>query len=141
MVLAWGEPPGGNCDVGCCCCFTSQEVFLPSVVFDIIPHSSVSYRQIFRPILYFQGSSLQSDLQHFHLTFLGFSVTALLQVLQFWLGVFYPQAFFTSHSFPIFWNVLWLRCRQEHPIQDPPLCLPSQSCPFWLTHGLELLIL
>ena len=83
MVLAWGEPPGGNCDVGCCCCFTSQEVFLPSLVFDIIPHSSVSYRQIFRPILYFQGSSLQSDLQHFHLIFLGFSVTALLQVLQF----------------------------------------------------------
>ena len=30
MVLASGEPPGGFCDVGCCCCFlffTSLEVF------------------------------------------------------------------------------------------------------------------
>ena len=93
MVLAWGEPPGGNCDVGCCCCFTSQEVFLPSLVFDIIPHSSVSYRQIFRPILYFQGSSLQSDLQHFHLTFLGFSVTPYCKCYSF------DWAFFTHRRF------------------------------------------
>ena len=37
-----------------------------------------------------------------------------------------------------FWHVLWLRCGiwQKHPIQDAPLCLPSQSCPFRLTHGL-----
>ena len=28
MVLCLGEPPGGFCDVGCCCCFfTSLEVF------------------------------------------------------------------------------------------------------------------
>ena len=30
--------------------------------------------------------------------------------------------------------------RQEHPIQDLPLCLPSKSCPFRLTHGFELLM-
>ena len=40
-----------------------------------------------------------------------------------------------------FWNSLWLRCGQDYPIHDPPLCLPSQSCSFRLTHGLELLIL
>ena len=135
-----GEPPGGFCGVGCCCC-TSQEVFLPSLLFNVIPHSSVSYRRVFTPILYFQPSSSHSDLRHFHLTFLSFSVTALPRVLRFWANVFYPHAFFTLHSFPTFWHVLWLRCRQEHPIQDRPLCLPSQNCPFRLTHGLELLIL
>ena len=44
-------------------------------------------------------------------------------------GVFYPTVL-----------RLWLRWEQEHPIQDPPLCLLSQSCPFWLTRGLELLM-
>ena len=136
-----GEPPRGFCDVGCCWCFTSLEVFLPSLLFDVTPYSSVSYRQVLTPILYFQPISSQSDSRHFHLTFLGFSVTALPRVLRFWVGVFYPQAFFTLHSLPTFWHVLWLRCGHEHPIQGSPLCLPSQSCHFRLTHGLELLIL
>ena len=39
----------------------------------------------------------------------------------------------------IFLHVLWWG--QEYPIQDPPLCMPSQSCPFRLAHGLKLLIL
>ena len=136
-----GEPPGSFCDVGCCCCFTSLKVFLPSLLFDVIPYSSVTYGRVFTAILYFHPSSSQSDSRHFHLTSLGFSVTALLRLLRFSVGVFYPQAFFTLHSFPAFWHVLWLRCGQEHPIQDRPLCLPSQSCHFRLTHGLELLIL
>ena len=126
------------------CClllFYLLEVFLLSLLFDVIPHSSVSYRRVFTPILYFQLNSSHSDSRHFHLTFLGFSVTALPRVLRFWAGVFYPQAFFTLHSFPTFWHVLWLRCGQEHPIQYRPLYLPSQSGPFRLTHGLELLIL
>ena len=67
-----GEPPRGFCDVGCCC-FTSLEVFLPSFLSDVISHSSMSYRRVFTPTLYFQPSSLQSDLRHFHLTFLGLS--------------------------------------------------------------------
>ena len=47
-------------------------VFLPhwrffiSLLFDIIPHPSVDYRRVFTPILYFQPSSSQSDLRHFH---------------------------------------------------------------------------
>ena len=34
---------------------------LPTPAFSVIPHPSVSYRQVFRPILYFQPSSSQSD--------------------------------------------------------------------------------
>ena len=59
----------------------------------------------------------------------------------------FERAFFTHKYFlPCipslhFCHVLLLRCGQEHPIQDPSLCLPSRSCPFRLMHGLELLIL
>ena len=137
MILAWENLQEFFCDIACCCCFTSLEVFLPSLLLDVISHSSVSYRRVFTPILYFQPSSSQSDSRYFHLTFLGFCITALPRVLRFWAGIFYPQAFFTLHSFPIFWHILWLRCGQEHPIQDLALCLPSQSCPFRLTHCLE----
>ena len=50
-----------------CCCCSSFVVFLYShFLFDIISHSSVDYRQVFRPILYFQPSPSQSDLRHFH---------------------------------------------------------------------------
>ena len=56
-----GELPGGFCD----CFFTSREVF-HSLLFDVMPHPSVSYRQVFTPILYFQPSSSQSDSRHFH---------------------------------------------------------------------------
>ena len=69
-----GEPPGGFCDVSCCCCFTSLEVF-HSLPFDVIPHPSVSYRRVFTPILYFQPSSFQSDSWQFHFT-LSFTASA-----------------------------------------------------------------
>ena len=50
-----------------CCCCSSFVVFLYShFLFDIIPHPSVDYRQVFRPILHFQPSPSQSDSQHFH---------------------------------------------------------------------------
>ena len=32
-------------------------------LFNVIPHPSMSYRQVYRPILYFQPSSLESDSQ------------------------------------------------------------------------------
>ena len=41
-------------------------VVLHSLLSNIIPHPSMGYRQVFTPILYFQLSPLQSDLQHFH---------------------------------------------------------------------------
>ena len=132
MVLAWENLEEVFCDVGCCCCFTSLEDF-HSLLFDVIPHPSVSYRRVFTPILYFQPSSSQSDSRYFHFNFSGlFIFTARATVLS-WLflitGVFYPTLL-----------RLWLRCRQQHPIQDLTLRLPSQSRPFQLTHGLELLM-
>ena len=50
-------------------------------------------------------------------------------------------AFLTCTLFPHFCHVLWLKWGQEHPVQDPPLHLASQGCPFRLTHELKLLIL
>ena len=51
----------------CCCCYSSfVDVLHSHFLFDIIPHPSVDYRQVFRPILYFQPSPSQSDSQHFH---------------------------------------------------------------------------
>ena len=37
MVLCSGEPPGGFCDVGCCCCFSSLEVFTILGYFSLPP--------------------------------------------------------------------------------------------------------
>ena len=139
MVLCFGEPPGSFCDVGCYCCFSSLEVF----TFHYFSTSSLTLPWAnagFTPIWYFQSSSSQSDSWHLHFNFSGlFSFTVSATVLS---GHFHPQAFFTLRSFTdIFGTFLWFRCRQEHPIQDFPLCLPSQSCPFRLAHGLELVIL
>ena len=67
---------------------------------------SVDYRQVFRTILYFQPSPSQSDSRHFH--FFNYSIIFLLRVLGFWVGIFYPQAFFTLHSFLTFWHNLLL---------------------------------
>ena len=71
-----GEPPGGFCDVGSFCSsfiafWRFCDVFLHSLLFDVIPCPSVSYRQVFRPILYFQPCSSQSDLRHFHFNLSG----------------------------------------------------------------------
>ena len=43
----------------------------PTPVFNVIPHPSVSYCQVFKPILYFQPSSLQSDSRHCPNPYLG----------------------------------------------------------------------
>ena len=89
-----GEPPGGFCDVGCCCCFWSHWIFLFSLLFDIISHPSVTYRQVFTPI--FTGSAtVFSELflptGVFYPTFLHF-------VTQMWAGPSHPR----SSSVPAF---------------------------------------
>ena len=63
-----GEPSGFLwCWSSFCCCYSSfVDVLHSHFLFDIIPHPSVDYRQVFRPILYFQPSPSQSDLWHFH---------------------------------------------------------------------------
>ena len=51
---------------------------------------------------------------------------------------FFPHSAFCIAFLPHILAHLWLRCKQEHPIQDLPLCLLSWSCPLWLTSGIEL---
>ena len=99
-VLAWENLQEVFCDVGCCCSsFIAFRRFynfvLHSLLFNVILPPSVSYRQVFTPILYFQPSSLQSDSWHFHFNLSGpfcYSFTAIatdLRVL-FTLRCFLP---------------------------------------------------
>ena len=90
MVLAWENLQQVFCDVGCCCCFTSLEDF-HSLLFDVIPHPSVSYRRVFTPILYFQPSSSQSDSRYFHFQPFRYLLTASATVLS---GRFLPTGVF-----------------------------------------------
>ena len=83
----------------CCCCYSSfVDVLHSHFLFDIIPHPSVDYRQVFRPILYFQPSPSHSDSRHFHFSTIPL-VIFLPRALRSWVGIFYPQAFFTLCSF------------------------------------------
>ena len=83
------------------CCYSSfVDVFHSHFLFDIIPHPSVDYRQVFRPILYFQPSPSQSDWRHFH--FSTIPLSSHRERYGFELAFFYPQAFFTLCSFPTF---------------------------------------
>ena len=96
----------------CCCCCSSFVVFLYlHFLFDIIPHSSVDYSQVFRPILYFQSTLLQSDSRHFH--FLTIPLSSYRECYSFeW--TFLPTGLFTLHSFPTFWhNLLLSRLRWD----------------------------
>ena len=65
------------------------------------------------------------------------SQLALPQVLRFWAGVFYPQAFFTLDSFPTFWHAFVTQMWAGIPIQDPPaltkLSLLADALS-WTTH-------
>ena len=120
------QPPGGFCDVGCCCCFFDLvEVFTFSGYFSmpsaLQPGFSGLHRLWALPWLLSVALLLP--------TFLDFLF--LPRVLRFWASIFYPRFYPTLFC-------LWLRWGQKDPIQDPPLCLPSQSCPFGRTHGLEL---
>ena len=74
----------------CCCCYSSfVDVLHSHFLFDIIPHPSVDYRQVFRPILYFQSSPSQSYSQHFHFQPFRYLLTASATVLS---GHFLPWA-------------------------------------------------
>ena len=75
-------------------------VVLHSLLFDVIPHPSVSYRRVFTPILYCQPSSSQSDLRQFHFNISGPFLHSFIMSATVLIGnTFYPQAFFTLCSF------------------------------------------
>ena len=100
-------------------CFSTSCLTLPWVI-----------ARFLHPFYTFSPAHRKVIRDTFILTFLGFSLKA---------GIFYPWAFFTPHFFT-FCDDLWLRCGQEHSIQDLPLCFPSQGRLFRLTHGHELLM-
>ena len=111
-----GELPGGFCD----CFFTSREVF-HSLLFDVMPHPSVSYRQVFTPILYFQPSSSQSDSRHFY-----FNLSGLFPQSGHFLpmGVFYPALLYVLWQF-----VTQMRAGTLHPGSSSVLSLTGSSLP------------
>ena len=136
MVLAWEK---------------LQEVFVMLVVvavalppwrfsFFIAFWRRLSFFRELSPVFYthfilFQPSSSQSDLQHFHLTFLG-----LPRVLRFWAGVFYPQALFYLALLPyvLVHFVIQMRARTPHPgfssvSTNTKLSFPADAWS-WATH-------
>ena len=106
MVLAWENLLRFLwCWSSICCCCSSFVVFLYShFLFDIIPHPSVDYRQVFRPILYFQPSPSQSDLRHFHFQPFRYLLTASATVLS---GHFLPTGVFYLTLLP---NIFGTTC-------------------------------
>ena len=122
-----GEPPEGFS------CFTSMEVFHP-LLFNVILHPSVSYRQVFAPILYFQRSSSQSDSRHFHFKFSGPFRHSLPRALRFWASVFYLSLL--PHTLACF--LTQMQAGTPHPgssfvLAPTKLCLPVDAWS-WTTH-------
>ena len=79
-------------------CYSSfVDMFHSHFLFCIISHPSVEYRQVFRPILYFQPSPWQSDLLHFHFQPFHYLLKASAMVLS---GHFLPTSVFYLTLFP-----------------------------------------
>ena len=108
MVLAWDK---------------LQEVFVMLVVVVVLPHWRF-FVHCFLTLSLILPWAIAGFLQQFCnfspadafiWTFLGFSVTVLPRVVRFWAEVFYPQAFFTLHSFPTLWYVFVTQMRTGTP--------------------------
>ena len=108
MVLAWENLLRFLwCWSSFCCCCSSFVVFLYShFLFDIIPHPSVDYRQVFRPILYFQPSPSQSDSRHFH--FSTIPLSSYRERYGFEWAFFTHRRFLPYAPFRNFWHNLLL---------------------------------
>ena len=100
MVLRLGEPLGGFCDVGCCSSFIA--VFYVSFccfyVSGLLFHATGTPPCLSRT----REASTSSELYPGYFRLLYFSATFLSRALRFWVGIFYPRAFFTLRSFPTF---------------------------------------
>ena len=107
------------------------DVVLHSLLFDVIPRPSVSYRQVFTPISYFQSSSSQSDSRHIHFNLSGplcYSFTASATDLRDLYLTLLPD---------IWHNLLLLRLPWESAVfpwmlQGLPLRFETQTRPVWL---------
>ena len=110
----------------CCCCYSSfVDVFHSHFLFDIIPHPSVDYRQVFRPILYFQPSPSQSDLRHFHFQPFRYLLTASATVLS---GHFLPTGVFYLTLLP---NIFGTTCFYQGFPGSRQLFLESCRASYW----------
>ena len=128
--------------------FVMLVVVLHSLLFGVISHPSASYRQEFTPILYFQPSSSQSDLRHFHFSLSGpffRSFTASATILSGYLlptGVFYltflPHIFATTcfyqglpGSRQFFLEVCRASCWSSKRRPRPSVCLIHSNPQSW----------
>ena len=112
---------------------------LHSLLFDVIPHPSVSYRQVFIPILYFQPSLSQSDSRHFHfnlseLFFHSFIASVLALSGDFLpTGVFYLMLFIHIFSHNLLLSRFpWEPAVLPWSLQGFMLILEVQTWPMWL---------
>ena len=105
MVLAWENLWRFlSCWSSFCCCYSSFVNALHShFLFDIIPHPSMDYRQVFRPILYFQPSPSQSDSRHFH--FSTISLSSYRERYGFEWAFFTHRRFLSYAPFWHFWHI------------------------------------
>ena len=137
MVLAWENLQ--EVFVILVVVFTSLEVF-----YSLLLTSSLNLpwgiAGFLHPFYTFSPVHRRVNRDTFILTFLDFSVTVLPWLLRFCAGIFYTQALFTLPSFPTFLARFVTQMWAGTPHPGSSLCLPSQSCLFRLTHGLELLI-
>ena len=109
MVLAWENLQRFLwCWSSFCSCYSSfVDVLHSHFLFEIIPHTSVDYRQVFfRPILYFQPSPSQSDSRHFH--FLAIPLSSYHERYGFKWAVFTHRCFLPYTPSQHFWHNLLL---------------------------------
>ena len=112
------------CDVGCCCFYVSGLLFRATGTPPSLPG----------PV----KASTSSELYPGYFWYLHFSVTFLPRVLRFWVGIFYPQAFFTLLSFPTFDTTCFYQRLPWEPavlpwgFQDLPLRFETQAPPICL---------
>ena len=89
MLIYLGEPPVKFLWCWLSLFFILLSLFFFSFLLNIIPHPSVDYHRVFKPILYFQPSPWQGDSRHFH-----------LNLSEIFSGHFFThRQFFTLHSF------------------------------------------
>ena len=109
-----------------------QEVFLMLVIIVVLPHWKFLRARATFPC--YQHSTLASQARE------GLHQ---LWTLSWLLSIALLLPGFSITALPHFVTILWLRCWQEHPIQDPPLACPHKVVHrgWRLKDGLELLIL
>ena len=106
------------CDVGCCCFYVSGLLF----------HATGTPPWLLGPV----KASISSELYPGYFRLLHFSVTFLPRVPRFWVGIFYPQEFFTLRSFPTFPASLGARS-SSLKVAGPPTEV-------WNTHPAHLFV-